>query len=273
MVVFPLSLPPELVGGERAPMRRSMLSDRELARYQRQLILPDWGEAAQEKLRGSRVLVAGAGGLGSAVLTYLAVAGVGNIRVVDCDTVDLGNLNRQMLHGDADIGRRKTDSAVERLRALNPDIRVEAVSDAIAADNVFDLVEDYPIIDALDNLPTRYLLNEASVRRQLPLFHGAVYGFEGRATTLEPGKTPCLRCLYQAVVPGDIPVVGATPGVIGCIQATEVIKYLLGIGELLHNRLLVYDGLSLTFTEVRIRRDPNCAACRTCGPPAAPGER
>lgn len=250
-----------------------MLTDRELERYKRQLILPDWGEVAQEKLRSSKVVVAGAGGLGSAVLTYLAVAGVGNIRLIDCDTVDLGNLNRQMLHGDADIGRKKTDSAVERLRALNSDIRIEAISDEIAADNVVDLVEDCPIVDALDNLPTRYLLNEASLERQVPLFHGAVYGFEGRATTLEPGKTPCLRCLYQAVVPGQSPVVGATPGVIGCIQATEVIKYLLGIGELLHNRLLVYDGLSLTFTEVRLRRDPNCAACGTCTSPAAPGER
>jgi len=250
-----------------------MLSDRELARYKRQLILPDWGEAAQEKLRDSKVLVVGAGGLGSAILTYLAVAGVGTIRLIDCDTVDLGNLNRQVLHRDADIGRRKTDSAVERLRALNPDIRVEAIPDAIDANNVFDLVEDYPIVDALDNLPTRYLLNEVSVRGQLPLFHGAVYGFEGRATTLAPGRTPCLRCLYQAVVPGEIPVVGTTPGVIGCVQATEVIKYLLGIGELLHNRLLVYDGLSLTFTEVRLRKDPNCAACKTCPSPAAPGER
>jgi len=250
-----------------------MLSDRELARYKRQMILPDWGDAAQEKLRSSKVLVAGAGGLGSAVLTYLAVAGVGTIRLVDCDTVELGNLNRQVLHRDADVGRRKTDSAMDRLMALNADIRVEAVSDEITADNVFDLVEDYPIVDALDNLPTRYLLNEASVRGRLPLFHGAIYGFEGRATTLSPGETPCLECLYQAVVPGEIPVVGATPGVIGCIQATEVIKYLLGIGELLHNRLLVYDGLSLAFTEVRLRRDPNCAACRTCQSPAASGDR
>jgi adenylyltransferase/sulfurtransferase len=225
-------------------------------------MLPEWGEAEQEKLRDSKIVVAGAGGLGSAVLTYLAVAGVGNIRIIDSDSVELSNLNRQMLHGDPDIGRRKVESASERLRALNPDIRVEALSETIAEDNVLDLVDGYPIVDALDNLPTRLLLNKAAVARQLPLFHGAVYGFEGRATTIAPDKTPCLRCLYQAVVPGPIPVVGATPGVIGCIQATEVIKYLLGMGELLHNRLLIYDGQGLSFTEVRLKRDPKCPECR-----------
>ena len=174
-----------------------MLSKRELARYERQTMMPEWGEVGQEKLKGSKILVAGAGGLGSAILTYLAIAGVGKIRIIDGDRVELTNLNRQMLHADKDIGREKVVSAKERLEALNPDIQIEAIGEAIIEENVFDLVADYPIVDAMDNLPTRYLLNRVAVERNLPLFHGAVYGFEGRATTIIPGKTPCRRCLYQ----------------------------------------------------------------------------
>lgn len=240
-----------------------MLSKRELARYERQIKMPGWGEVGQEKLKKSKVLVAGAGGLGSAILTSLAVAGVGKIRVIDGDRVELSNLNRQMLHWDKDIGREKADSAKERLESLNPDIQIEAIGEVITEENVFDLVADYPIVDAMDNLPTRYLLNRAAVSRNLPLFHGAVYGFEGRATTIIPGKTPCLRCLYQGVLPGKTLVVGVTPAVIGCIQATEVIKYIVGIGELLTNRLLIYDGLSLRFSEVKLKKDPNCEECKS----------
>ena len=239
-----------------------MLTKEELVRYERQIIMPEWGEAGQEKLKKSKVLVAGAGGLGSAILTYLAVAGVGKIRIIDGDKVELGNLNRQMLHSDKDVGRAKVDSAKERLEALNPDIQIETICEVITEGNVFDLVADYPIVDAMDNLPTRHLLNSVAVRRCLPLFHGAVYGFEGRATTIIPGKTPCLRCLYQGVLPGKIPVVGVTPAVIGCVQATEVIKYILGIGEMLVGRLLVYDGLSMRFTELKLRKDPECEVCR-----------
>ena len=241
-----------------------MLSERELARYNRQLILPEFGEEEQEKLKNSKVLVAGAGGLGSATLTYLALAGIGKILIIDSDKVDLSNLNRQMLHTDGDIGKEKVFSAGERLRALNPDIQFDTVWELITEDTVFDLVGDYPIVDALDNLPTRYLLNRVAVARKLPLFHGAVHGFEGRATTIIPGETPCLRCLYQGVRRGKIPVVGATPGVIGCVQATEVIKYLLGIGKLLCNRLLIYDGLSMTFSEVKLKKDPDCKECKSC---------
>jgi molybdopterin/thiamine biosynthesis adenylyltransferase len=239
-----------------------MLSKQELARYERQIIMPDWGEAGQNRLKKSKVLVAGVGGLGSAVLTYLAVAGVGKIRIIDCDKVELSNLNRQVLYSDSDIGKEKVACAKERLESLNPYIQIEAIGAAITEDNVFDLVEDYPIVDALDNLPTRYLLNSVAVRRNLPLFHGAVHGLEGRATTIIPGKTPCLRCLYQGVVPGKIPVVGITPGVIGCIQAAEVVKYIIGIGELLTNRLTIFDGLSLRFSEVRVKKDPECKECR-----------
>jgi len=239
-----------------------MLSKRELARYQRQILIPEWTKVGQEKLKKAKVLVAGAGGLGSAILTYLAVAGVGRIKIIDGDKVELSNLNRQVLHTDRDIGRDKVDSAKEKLELLNPDIKVEAIKELITENNVFDLVGDYPIVDAMDNLPTRLLLNRVAVKKILPLFHGAVYGFEGRATTVIPGKTSCLKCLYQDVMPGKIPVVGVTPAVIGCIQATEVIKYFLGIGELLTDRLLIYDGLSMRFSEVKLKKDPKCSECR-----------
>jgi adenylyltransferase/sulfurtransferase len=239
-----------------------MLSKRELARYERQILIPEWTKVGQEKLKKAKVLVAGAGGLGSVILTYLAVVGVGRIKIIDGDKVELSNLNRQVLHTDRDIGRDKVDSAKEKLELLNPDIKVEAIKELITENNVFDLVGDYPIVDAMDNLPTRLLLNRVAVKKNLPLFHGAVYGFEGRAATVIPGKTACLRCLYQGVIPGKIPVVGVTPAVIGCIQATEVIKYILGIGELLADRLLIYDGLSMKFSEVKVRRDPNCPECK-----------
>lgn len=239
-----------------------MLSKRELARYKRQILIPEWTQSGQENLKKARILVAGAGGLGSAILTYLAVAGVGEIRVIDGDIVELSNLNRQVLHSDKDIGRSKVDSAKEKLEALNPDISVEAIKEIITKDNVFELVGDYPIVDAMDNLPTRLLLNRVAVKKNLPLFHGAVYGFEGRATTVIPGKTACLRCLYQGVIPGKTPVVGVTPAVIGCIQATEVIKYILGTGELLADRLLIYDGLSMRFSEVKLKKDLNCSECK-----------
>jgi adenylyltransferase/sulfurtransferase len=239
-----------------------MLSKRELARYERQIVIPGWTKVGQEKLKKAKVLVAGAGGLGSVILMYLAVAGVGKIKIIDGDKVELSNLNRQVLHTDKDIGRDKVDSAKEKLKTLNPDINVEAIKETITKDNVFELVEDYPIVDAMDNLPTRFLLNRAALRKNLPLFHGAVYGFEGRATTIIPGKTSCLRCLYQGVLPGKIPVVGVTPAVIGCIQATEVIKYILSIGELLTDRLLIYDGLSMRFSEVKLKKDPKCSECR-----------
>lgn len=239
-----------------------MLSKRELVRYKRQILIPEWTKSGQGKLKKAKVAVAGAGGLGSAILTYLAVAGVGKIRIIDGDKVELSNLNRQMLHTDKDIGRNKVDSAKEKLESLNPDIKIEAIKDTITEDNVSDLMADYPIVDALDNLSTRLLLNRAAIEKRLPLFHGAVYGFEGRATTILPGKTSCLRCLYQEVLPGKIPVVGVTPAVIGCVQATEVIKYILDIGELLTDRLLIYDGLSMKFSEVKLKRDSNCSECK-----------
>ena len=240
-----------------------MLTKDELKRYDRQILLKGIGKEGQEKLKKARVFVAGAGGLGSPISIYLAVAGVGTIRLADHDTIELSNLNRQILHGDGDIGKRKVDSAAQKLKSLNKDINVETVADTITEANVSKLVGDCDlIVDAMDNLPTRYVLNKAAIEENIPFFHGAVYGFEGRAMTVLPGKTACLWCLYQGrVTEGKFPVVGVAPAVIGCIEATEVIKYITGIGELLTDKLLIYDGLNLEFTKLEIKRDPACQHC------------
>lgn len=235
----------------------------EIQRYSRQIMIPQMGEEGQEKLKRARVFVAGAGGLGSPVSIYLAAAGVGLLRLVDQDTVDLTNLNRQVVHWTADVERRKVDSAQEKLSRLNPHVTIEALRVTIAEENVSALVEGFDlIVDAMDNLPARYLLNQTAIARGMPFFHGAVNGFEGRAMTVLPGKTACLRCLYRGPVPeSKFPVIGVTPAVIGCIQATEVIKYLVGIGDLLANRLLTYDGLNMKFTEFKVQRNPECEHC------------
>jgi molybdopterin/thiamine biosynthesis adenylyltransferase len=241
-----------------------MLTKKEKERYNRQIIIHGFGEAGQEKLKKARVLVAGAGGLGSPVAIYLATAGIGTIRIVDHDTVELSNLNRQVLHWEENTGERKADSAAAKLGKLNPEITIETVMETITEANVSRLVGDSDlIVDAMDNLPTRYLLNQTAIEKGIPFFHGAVYGFEGRAMTVIPGKTACLNCLYHGLtVPREkLPVIGVTPAVIGCIQATEVIKYLTGLGELLTDRLLNYDGLTMRFTEFKINRDPNCEHC------------
>ena len=240
-----------------------MLTGDELERYDRQILIKGFGEEGQAKLKRAKVFIAGAGGLGSVTATYLAVAGVGTIRVVDHDKVELSNLNRQVLHWDEDIGKKKADSAAEKLKRLNPGAKVEAIEEMLTEANVSQLVAGFDlIVDAMDNLPARYLLNKVAIGKNIPFFHGAVNGFEGRAMTIIPGKTACLRCVYRgATVEGQFPVIGVTPGVIGCIQATEAIKYIIGIGQLLTNRLLVYDGLSMKFTEFRVKRDPNCPHC------------
>lgn len=240
-----------------------MLTPDERLRYDRQIMIHEIGEAGQEKLKKAKVLVAGAGGLGSPICIYLVAAGVGTIRLVDRDTVDLSNLNRQVLHGQRDIHRPKVHSARERLAGLNEAVTIETRQQTISEESIDGLVESCDlIIDALDNMPARYLLNKAAITHQLPFFHGAVSGFEGRVMTVLPGRTACLRCLYRGPVPEEkFPVIGVTPGLIGLIQATEVIKYLLGIGNLLTNKLLRYDGLSLTFTEFKIERNPSCDHC------------
>jgi adenylyltransferase/sulfurtransferase len=240
-----------------------MLTEDELTRYDRQIMMKGIGKDGQEKLKKARVFVAGAGGLGSPVSIYLAVAGVGTIRLVDHDTIELSNLNRQILHGDGDLGKRKVDSATQKLQNMNKDITVAAVAEMITEENASKLVGDCDlIVDATDNLPTRYVLNRAAIEKNIPFFHGAVYGFEGRATTIIPGKTACLWCIYQGrITEGKFPVIGVAPAVIGCLQATEVIKYITGTGELLTDQLLIYDGLNLEFTKLEVKRDPNCQHC------------
>ena len=241
-----------------------MFTEDELARYDRQIMLYGFGEEGQEKLKKARVFVAGAGGLGSPVSIYLAVAGVGNLRIVDHDVVELSNLNRQILHWQENIKDKKVDSAQTKLSKLNPDIKVEGIAEMITEDNAGELVGDADIIvDAMDNLPTRYLLNKTAIDKNIPFVHGAVYGFEGRAMTVIPGKSACLNCVYHGIeVPKvKFPVIGVTPAVIRCIQATEVIKYIVGLGNLLTGRLLNYDALSMTFNEFEINRDPNCKHC------------
>lgn len=241
-----------------------MTTGEELRRYQRQVMIEGFGREGQERLKQTRVVVAGAGGLGSVVSIYLTVAGVGKIRLIDHDRVKLGNLNRQILYGNRDIGRRKVDSAKEKLESLNPEVKVEIVSEAILEDNAFEFVDDCDlIVDAMDNFTTRYILNKVAINKDIPFFHGAVRGFEGRATTIIPGQTACLRCVYaRAPQPEAAPVIGVAPAVIGSIQATEVVKYIVGIGDLLTNRLLIYDGLSLEFMEMKLKRRPDCEECQ-----------
>jgi len=221
------------------------------------------GEGGQKRLKEAEVFVAGAGGLGSPVSIYLAVAGVGKLRIVDKDRVERGNLNRQVLHFDADIGKPKVKSAKETLASLNPGIEVEAVEKEITEKNVNGLVGGADVIvDAMDNFEARFALNRASLELGIPLMHGAVYGFEGRATTIVPGRTACLRCTFKKAPPREVsPVIGMTPGVVGAIQAAETVKYITGAGELLENRLLIYDLEYQTCREVKLPRDPKCEVC------------
>lgn len=240
-----------------------MLTENERKRYDRQIMIPEIGEEGQEKLKRARVVIAGVGGLGSPIAVYLAAAGVGTIRIIDQDTVDISNLNRQILHWDRDVDRGKVDSAFEKLSELNPNIAVEAIRATIGEDNVSQLMEGCDVIvDAMDNLPTRYLLNRTAVKMGIPFVHGAVRGFEGRVMTIIPGKTACLQCMYRGPVPEEkFPVIGIAPALVGSIQAAEVIKYIVGMGGLLSGRLLLYDGTTQTFTEFKVNRNPQCEHC------------
>ncbi len=240
-----------------------MLTPSERERYDRQIMIGEIGQEGQEKLKRSRVVIAGTGGLGSPIAIYLAAAGIGMIRLVDHDQVAVSNLNRQILHWEEDIGRKKVDSARTKLKRLNPAMEIEAITETLTEGNVSKLVGDCDVIvDAMDNLPSRYILNRCAIEKKIPFFHGAVNGFEGRVMTIIPRETACLRCMYRGPVPrGKFPVIGVAPAVIGSIQATEVIKYLIGIGKLLTNRLLIYDGLKITFNEFKVNRNPNCDHC------------
>lgn len=254
---YPVERPPELTPAQ-------------LERYSRHLLLPEVGEKGQEKLLQGRVLLLGAGGLGSPAALYLAAAGVGTLGIVDNDHVDASNLQRQVLHGTARVGDAKVDSGADRIRDLNPDVEVVPFQERLTSDNVdriFDQGWDV-IVDGLDNFPTRYLVNDASVFKGVPVVHGSIFRFEGQVTTFWPGRGPCYRCLYPEPPPAHLApscaeagVLGVLPGIIGTIQATEAIKILLGQGEPLVGRLLTYDSLKMQFRTLKLRRDPSCPVC------------
>jgi len=240
-----------------------VFSEEELKRYHRQMLMEGWGTETQKRLKDSTIFIAGAGGLGSPVSIYLVVAGVGNIRICDFDSPDWSNLNRQILHNHSRIGINKAVSAKQTLEELNPDISVLAFTEKITADNVDLLVGDSDlIVDCMDNFPTRYILNDCAIRKGIPLVFGSIWGMEGRLSFIKSPETPCLRCIYPDSPPQEVfPVVGATPGVIGTLQALEVVKYLTGIGENLKGRLLVWNGSKVEFKTFRAYKDPECPSC------------
>ncbi len=241
----------------------------ELRRYARHLVLPEIGTTGQEKLKGSSVLIVGAGGLGSPVALYLAAAGVGRLGIADFDAVDETNLQRQILHSTHDIGRPKVESARERLLAINPHIKVDALHTTLSSSNAMELIPGYDmVVDGTDNFPVRYLVNDACVLLKKPHVYGSIFRFEGQASVFDAERGPCYRCLYPAPPPpglvqncADAGVVGVLPGIIGSIQANEALKLLLGIGESLTGRLLVFDALTMEFRAMKITKDPACPAC------------
>jgi molybdopterin/thiamine biosynthesis adenylyltransferase/rhodanese-related sulfurtransferase len=246
-----------------------VLAPEQRNRYHRHLLLPEVGEAGQQKLLDAKVLLLGAGGLGSPAALYLAAAGVGTLGVVDMDAVDESNLQRQILHNVDRVGERKVDSAKKTLTALNPDVNVVGYDVRLGADNVLDLLEGYDvIIDGADNFPTRYLVNDASLLKRIPVVHGSIFRFEGQATVFAPYQGPCYRCLFPEPPPTEMApscaeagVLGVLPGIIGSIQAMEAIKLILGLGDPLVGRLLAYDAMEETFRTFRVPRDPDCPAC------------
>ncbi len=238
-------------------------------RYSRHLLLPEVGLEGQQKLLDAKVLLLGAGGLGSPAALYLAAAGVGTLGIVDNDEVDLSNLQRQVIHSSERIGVSKVDSAEQTIKALNPDVDVVKHALRLDASNIMEILPDYDIVvDGLDNFPTRYLLNDASVRLQIPVVSAAILGFEGQLSVFKPYDGPCYRCLFPVPPPAELApscgangVLGVLPGTMGLLQATEVVKLILGEGEPLIGRLLMYDALAASFTEVKVRRDPDCPIC------------
>ncbi len=241
----------------------------EIDRYSRHLILPEVGMEGQKRLKSASVLLIGAGGLGSPLGMYLAAAGVGHIGIVDFDYVDGSNLQRQIIHGTKDIGRSKLESARETIADINPHVEVTTFEGALRSENALDVLADYDIvIDGTDNFPTRYLVNDACVLLGKPNVYGSIFRFEGQASVFWAEKGPCYRCLYpDPPPPGLVPscaeggVLGVLPGIVGCMQATEAIKLILGHGEPLIGRLIVFDALTMTFRELRLRRDPECPVC------------
>jgi molybdopterin/thiamine biosynthesis adenylyltransferase/rhodanese-related sulfurtransferase len=253
--------PVQLQAGLDAPQR---------ARYSRHLLIPEVGEEGQLKLLDSKVLLIGAGGLGSPASLYLAAAGVGRIGIVDADVVDESNLQRQIVHSTESLGEPKVDSARRAIEALNPDVDVVTYQERLTSENIERILADGwdVIVDGADNFPTRYLVNDASVWHDIPVVHGSIYRFEGQVTVFKPHQGPCYRCLFPTPPPPELApscaeggVLGVLPGVIGSLQASEALKLALGIGEPLVGRLLLFDALAATFDEVKLRRDPDCPVC------------
>ncbi len=247
----------------------SQLSMDEIRRYSRHLIMPEVGLAGQEKLKDARVLCVGTGGLGSPLALYLAAAGVGTLGLVDFDVVDESNLHRQIIHGTSDVGKRKVLSAQETLAEINPHVNVQLHEVRLSSENALEILKDYDVIaDGTDNFPTRYLVNDACAILGKPNAYGSIFRFEGQATVFCHEDGPCYRCLYpEPPPPGLVPscaeggVLGILPGLIGIVQATEVVKLVLGIGDTLVGRLLLYDALSMGFREMKVRKDPACPVC------------
>lgn len=245
------------------------LRDDQIERYSRQILLPDFGGKGQEKLLNAKVLIIGAGGLGSPCSLYLAAAGIGTIGIVDSDKVELNNLQRQIVHSVNTVGKPKVDSAKDRLNAINPDVKVIPYNIRLTSENILDIIKDYDIVvDGSDNFPTRYLVNDACVFSKKPLSHGGIFRFDGQAITILPHKSACYRCLFpESPPPGLVPscqeagILGAVAGIIGTIQANEVLKYILGIGELLAGKLLVFNALDSFSRQVKVPRDPKCPVC------------
>jgi len=272
-----LSIVPSVAGGVGAGLQArpgsatSDLSADEIKRYSRHLIMPEVGVDGQKKLKAGSVLCIGAGGLGSPAAMYLAAAGVGRIGIVDFDVVDFSNLQRQLLHGTSSVGRSKLDSAKDRLVDLNPLIEIETYETTVSSDNALDLFKPYDVIlDGTDNFPTRYLVNDACVLAGKPNAYGSIFRFEGQASVFATKEGPCYRCLYpEPPPPGLVPscaeggVLGVLPGIIGVIQATEAIKLILGVGDPLIGRFLIYDALKMRFRELKLRKDADCPVCGT----------
>jgi molybdopterin/thiamine biosynthesis adenylyltransferase/rhodanese-related sulfurtransferase/molybdopterin converting factor small subunit len=266
-----VSIVPSVAGGAPAVGEKTLpdLSNDEVQRYSRHLIMPEVGMDGQKRLKAARVLCVGAGGLGSPAALYLAAAGIGTIGIVDFDTVDASNLQRQILHGTPDVGRSKLQSAKTRLNALNPEVKIETHEVALSSANALDILGQYDVIvDGTDNFQTRYLVNDACVLLGKPNAYGSIFRFEGQASVFATKGGPCYRCLYpEPPPPGLVPscaeggVLGVLPGVIGTIQATETIKLILGAGEPLIGRFLIYDALRMRFRELKLRRDPECPVC------------
>jgi len=243
-----------------------MLTKNDLARYERQILYPDLGEKGQEKLKQSHVVVAGLGGLGCAASLYLTCAGIGHITLIDCDRVELSNLNRQILYYDEDIGEQKPFSAAQKLAKLNPSIEVTPVFNKITAQNAREIIKGANlVIDGMDNFKTRFIINKACVAEGIPFIHGGVHGLFGEVTTILPGRTPCLTCIFPEFPRGQLalPVFGVTPALIAILQVTEAIKLLAGFGSLLTGKMLYFNGETMEFTSCDLARNQKCGVCGT----------